>query len=132
MRPSAIGHFFSRIGSTKRRNKNPRDPSPYMSDDALTPYPTQPTSPVSPVSPIKNVSIRNFKNVNWLQTLINTQRNYYYLANIDNTHSISHDILLVNYIMVIYICKLQQIKNIMSSDLYDSCYIIILRKTYRW
>lgn len=49
MRPSAIGHFFSRIGSTRRRSKSPRDPSLYLSDDAITTYPTQPASPASPV-----------------------------------------------------------------------------------
>ncbi|KAK6102085.1 Guanylate-kinase-associated protein (GKAP) family protein [Brugia pahangi] len=49
MRPSPIGHFFSRIGSTRRRSKSPRDPSLYLSDDAITTYPTQPASPASPV-----------------------------------------------------------------------------------
>uniref|UniRef100_A0A0R3RQP5 Uncharacterized protein n=1 Tax=Elaeophora elaphi TaxID=1147741 RepID=A0A0R3RQP5_9BILA len=55
MRPSALGHFFSRIGSMKHRSKSPRDPSPYVSDDAVTPCPTQPASPTS--------SIRNGTNV---------------------------------------------------------------------
>ncbi|VIO92019.1 Uncharacterized protein BM_BM9227 [Brugia malayi] len=54
MRPSAIGHFFSRIGSTRRRSKSPRDPSLYLSDDAITTYPTQPASPASPVKNVKH------------------------------------------------------------------------------
>ncbi|EJW84511.1 hypothetical protein WUBG_04582 [Wuchereria bancrofti] len=53
MRPSAIGHFFSRIGSTRHRSKSPRDPSLYLSDDAITACPTQPAFPASPVKNVK-------------------------------------------------------------------------------
>ncbi|VDM10129.1 unnamed protein product [Wuchereria bancrofti] len=59
MRPSAIGHFFSRIGSTRHRSKSPRDPSLYLSDDAITACPTQPAFPASPVKNVnknKNIS----------------------------------------------------------------------------
>ncbi|CAG9538637.1 unnamed protein product [Cercopithifilaria johnstoni] len=55
MRPSVIGHFFSRIGSMRHRSKSPRDPSLYMSDDAVTPCPTQPTSPTSSIKNGTNV-----------------------------------------------------------------------------
>ncbi|KAL4003293.1 Guanylate-kinase-associated protein (GKAP) family protein [Acanthocheilonema viteae] len=55
MRPSAIGHFFSRIGSMRQRSKSPRDPSMCMSDDTVTSCPTQPTSPISSVKNGTNV-----------------------------------------------------------------------------
>lgn len=60
MRPSAIGHFFSRIGSMRHRSKSPqvKVPSLCVSDDSVILCPTQPTSPTSSA---KNVRIRSFE-----------------------------------------------------------------------
>ncbi|EJD74945.1 hypothetical protein, variant [Loa loa] len=60
MRPSAIGHFFSRIGSIRQRSKSPRDPAKpqmYLSDDAVAPCPIQPGSPTSPIK--NGASVKN-------------------------------------------------------------------------
>lgn len=57
VRPSAIGHFFSRIGSMRHRSKSPRDPSLYTSVDAVAPCPTPPASPTYSAN---NVRIQNF------------------------------------------------------------------------
>uniref|UniRef100_A0A1I8E9Q7 Uncharacterized protein n=1 Tax=Wuchereria bancrofti TaxID=6293 RepID=A0A1I8E9Q7_WUCBA len=70
MRPSAIGHFFSRIGSTRHRSKSPRDPSLYLSDDAITACPTQPAFPASPV---KNVKYSKFWGASVKDSELNTE-----------------------------------------------------------
>ncbi|KAM3722961.1 Disks large-associated protein [Dirofilaria immitis] len=55
IRPSAIGHFFSRIGSMRPRSKSPQDSSLYLSSDVVTPpIPTQLTSSVKNRANVKD------------------------------------------------------------------------------
>ncbi|VDK85875.1 unnamed protein product [Onchocerca ochengi] len=54
MRPSAIGHFFSRISSMKHRSKSPQDSSMYLSNDDVTPYLTESISPIKNGANVKD------------------------------------------------------------------------------
>lgn len=80
LRSSTVGHFFSRIGSTKHRSKSSRDRSLNLSNDSITPCITQPASPNS-----------TFKNVSFQEYGCNTQRNC------GNTINISYSKKFINH-----------------------------------